>query len=96
MDTPRDTPRSQPVRRRGGRPAEYFRLLGIMLSIVIGLWFCRAQQDLGLLISIAALALTFRCVFENVIAPYYVFPTIASALVSVVSQPGRDPSLYRS
>jgi len=59
------------------------RLLGIMLSIVIGLWFCRAQQDLGLLISIAALALTFRCVFESVIAPYYVFPTIAFALVSV-------------
>jgi len=59
------------------------RLVGVIVSIVIGLWFCRTHRELGQLISVVALLLTFRCVFENVIASYYVFPTIAFALVSV-------------
>ena len=59
------------------------RLLGVILSIIIGLWFRRAQRNLGLLIAAVALTLTFRCVFESVIAAYYVFPTIAFALVSL-------------
>ncbi len=58
------------------------RLLGISLSVIIGLWFCRVQSGLGLLVSVVALTLTFRCIFESVIAPYYVFPAIAFALVS--------------
>ena len=56
--------------------------MGIGLSVVIGLWFSRTQRGLGLLVAVVALTLTFRCVFESVIAPYYVFPAIAFALVS--------------
>jgi hypothetical protein len=59
------------------------RLLAVILGIIIGFWFRRAQRNLGLLIAVVALTLTFRCVFESVIAPYYVFPTIAFALVSL-------------
>jgi hypothetical protein len=78
-----------PSLARFGPTAEYLvaggpvRLLGIAGSLVIGLWFSRAQRTLGLLIVVVALTLTFRCVFESVIAPYYVFPTIAFALVSL-------------
>ena len=72
-----------------GPTAEYLvaggpvRLLGVACSLAIGLWFSRARRGLGLLIAVVALTLTFRCVFESVIAPYYVFPTVAFALVSL-------------
>ncbi len=72
-----------------GPTAEYLvaggpvRLLGVGCSLAIGLWFSRARRGLGLLIAVVALTLTFRCVFESVIAPYYVFPTVAFALVSL-------------
>ncbi len=59
------------------------RLVGVIVSIVIGLWFCRARRSLALLIAVVALTMTFRCLFESVIAPYYVFPTIAFALVGL-------------
>ena len=56
--------------------------MGIGLSVVIGLWFSRTQRGLGLLVAVVALTLTFRCVFESVIAPYYVSRRYAFALVS--------------
>ena len=59
------------------------RLVGLIIAVLIGLWFCRAQRSLGLLIAVIALSLTFRCTFESAIAPYYVFPAITFALLSV-------------
>ncbi|MGD1010970.1 MAG: hypothetical protein ABR925_00335 [Acidimicrobiales bacterium] len=63
-----------------GGPA---RSLGILISLVLGFWFARAERGLAPLIAVVALTLTFRCVFETVIAPYYVFPAIAFAFVSL-------------
>jgi hypothetical protein len=59
------------------------RLIGLVIAVIVGLWFCRAERDLSVLIAVVALTLTFRCAFESAIAPYYVFPTIACALLTV-------------
>jgi hypothetical protein len=59
------------------------RLIGLVLAVVIGLWFCRAHRNLSTLIAVVALTMTFRCALESVIAPYYVWPTIAFALLSI-------------
>jgi len=59
------------------------RLVGVVFSLILGFWFCRARRDLRLLVAVVALTLMFRVVFESVIAPYYVFPTIALGLVSL-------------
>jgi hypothetical protein len=60
-----------------------FRLLAILSSVVLGFFFRRAARELGMLVAVVALALSLWCVFETVIAPYYVWPTIAVALIGV-------------
>ena len=59
------------------------RLIGVVLAVLIGLWFVRSKRDLRALIAVVALTSTFRCVFDVAIAPYYIWPSIAFALVGV-------------
>jgi hypothetical protein len=60
------------------------RLIGLAITVIIGFWFCRADQDLDMLLAVVALTLTFRCVSESVIGPNYVFPTVAAAILVAV------------
>jgi hypothetical protein len=59
------------------------RLLAVLFSIVLGFSFRRAAHELGVLIAVVALTLSLWCAFETVIAPYYVWPTIAVALIGL-------------
>jgi hypothetical protein len=76
------------VTARGDGPS---RLLAILLSLVLGILFRRAAQQLRVLIAVVALALSLWCGFESVIAPYYVWPTVAVALIALsTTNPSRS------
>jgi len=64
------------------------RLLAVLFALILGLLFRRAAQRLGPLIAVVAVSLSLWCAFETVIAPYYVWPPIAVALIGL-SQTGR-------
>jgi hypothetical protein len=59
------------------------RLLAILFSFILAIFFRRAAAELGVLIAAVAIALSLWCDFETVIAPYYVWPTIAVALIGL-------------
>jgi hypothetical protein len=59
------------------------RLLAVLFSLILGLAFRRRAQQLSVLIAVVALTLSLWCAFETVIAPYYVWPTIAVALIGL-------------
>jgi hypothetical protein len=59
------------------------RFLAILFSLIVGILFRRAARELGVLIAVVALSLSLWCAFETVIAPYYVWPTIAVALIGL-------------
>jgi len=59
------------------------RFLAIVFSVIVGILFRRAVRELGVLIAVVALTLSLWCAFETVIAPYYVWPTIAVALIGL-------------
>jgi len=59
------------------------RLLAILFSVLFGVLFRRVIKDPGVLIAVVALNLSLWCVFETVIAPYYVWPPIAVALIAL-------------
>jgi len=58
-------------------------LLAVLFSLILGLAFRRRAQQLSVLIAVVALTLSLWCAFETVIAPYYVWPTIAVALIGL-------------
>lgn len=61
------------------------RLLAVLASVVLGLAFRRVARELRVVIAVVALTLSLWCALESVIAPYYVWPTIAVALLGLSS-----------
>lgn len=59
------------------------RLLAIFLALVLGFAFRRGARELKVVIAVVALTLFLWCACEAVIAPYYVWPTIAVALIGL-------------
>ena len=59
------------------------RLLAVLASLAIGIVFRRSWRDLNALVMAVALSLSLWCAFETVIAPYYVWPPVAVALISL-------------
>ena len=51
--------------------------------MVLGLAFRRVARELRVVIAVVALTLSSWCALESVIAPYYVWPTIAVALLGL-------------
>jgi len=68
------------VTATGDGPA---RLLAIFSCLILGILFRQVLNDLSMLIAVIALGLSLWCAFETVIAPYYVWPPIAVALISI-------------
>ena len=60
-----------------------FRLMAICSSLILAIVLRRAVRQLGALLAVVALTLSSWCAFETVIAPYYVWPTIAVAVISL-------------
>jgi len=59
------------------------RLLAVLCSVVLGFLLRRSVHKLNILIAAVALSLSLWCFFETVIAPYYVWPAIAVALIGL-------------
>jgi hypothetical protein len=59
------------------------RLAAIFVSIALGFLFRRSARELSVLVAVMALTLSLWCAFETVIAPYYVWPAIAVALIGL-------------
>jgi len=60
-----------------------YRLLAILFSFLLGFLFRRGARQLAMTCAVVALALSLWCAFASVIAPYYVWPTIAVTLISL-------------
>ena len=57
------------------------RIVGLVVALLCGLLAIKWKHDPGRLVWLVATALAARCMFEAVIAPYYVMPAVALALV---------------
>ncbi|HXX91739.1 MAG TPA: hypothetical protein VEI83_16090 [Acidimicrobiales bacterium] len=57
------------------------RIVGVAVAVGIGFVAMRRRQDPMLVVWLAALALSTRCLFESVMDPYYVMPGIVVAFV---------------
>jgi hypothetical protein len=60
-----------------------FRLLAILCSLILSFLLRRAAQEFGILCAVVSLTLLLWCGFVSAIAPYYVWPTIAVALIGL-------------
>ena len=58
------------------------RLVSVAIAIGIGVWFMRREHTPEMLVWCVAIILTLRYVSEAAVAPYYVWPPLAVALVS--------------
>lgn len=58
------------------------RLVPIAIAVAIGVWFTRRERSPELLIWCVATILALRYLTEAAVAPYYVWPPLAVALVS--------------
>lgn len=59
------------------------RTIALVLACLVGVWVARKKPSLAEVVWWAAFALALRCVFESVMDPYYVVPSLV--LVVVVS-----------
>lgn len=57
------------------------RIIAVVIAVVIGLLVMVRKPSAPLVIWLAALALSLRCVFEPVMVPYYLMPGLALVLV---------------
>jgi hypothetical protein len=57
------------------------RTIAIILACLVGLWVARRKPTLVEVVWWAAFALALRCVFESVMDPYYVVPTLVLTVV---------------
>jgi hypothetical protein len=71
------------VRSFGGLTVEAGpgRTIALALACVIGLWVAKKKPSLVEVVWWAAFALALRCVFESVLDPYYVVPTLVLVVV---------------
>jgi hypothetical protein len=58
------------------------RLLALALALVVGIVVARRGTSERVVVSLAALCFSLRCVFESVMFPYYVVPALLVALVA--------------
>jgi hypothetical protein len=70
------------VMAAGDGPA---RLLAVLFAVVLGIVLRRSVHRLDMLVAAVALSLSLWCDFETVIAPYYVWPAIAVALIGLTA-----------
>jgi hypothetical protein len=71
------------VRSFGGLTVEAGpgRTVALVLACLIGLWVAKRRPPFTEVLWWAAFALALRCVFESVIDPYYVVPTLVLVVV---------------
>jgi hypothetical protein len=75
-------PRLSPYSVAGG-PG---RIIGLLVAIALAVPAYRWRGNPRAIVWLAAVVLGIRCLFEPVMVPYYVMPTVALALVSGVSR----------
>jgi hypothetical protein len=75
------------VRTFGGLTVEAGpgRTIALVLACLIGLWVAKRRPPLIEVVWWAAFALALRCVFESVMDPYYVVPTLVLVVVVALS-----------
>ena len=64
------------------------RLVGLILACAVGVWARRVRHNPELIVWAAAVTLALRCLTESVMVDFYVWPTLAVALV-VAAASGR-------
>ncbi len=57
------------------------RTIAIVLACLVGVWVAHRKPSLGEVVWWAAFALALRCIFESVMDPYYVVPTLVLVVV---------------
>jgi hypothetical protein len=57
------------------------RSIALVLACLVGIWVARRKPPLAEVVWWAAFALALRCIFESVMDPYYVVPTLILAVV---------------
>ncbi len=72
-----------PVWKRAGEvvAAGPGRTIAIVLACFVGVWVARRKPSLVEVVWWAAFALSLRCVFESVMDPYYLVPTLVLVVV---------------
>ena len=58
------------------------RTIALVLACLVGVWVAKRKPSLAEVVWWAAFALALRCVFESVIDPYYLIPTLVLAVVA--------------
>jgi hypothetical protein len=71
------SPRLAPQVVAAGPP----RLLAVAVALVAGVFAARYKNDHLFLVYLAVVVFAARCLFESVMVPYYVMPSVAMALV---------------
>jgi hypothetical protein len=57
------------------------RLIALVLACLIGVWVARKKPQLVEVVWWAAFALALRCIFESVMDPYYLVPSLVLVLI---------------
>jgi len=57
------------------------RTIALVLACLVGVWVAKTKPRLVEVVWWAAFALALRCVFESVIDPYYLIPTLVLVVV---------------
>jgi len=58
------------------------RTIALVLACLVGVWIARAKPPLVEVVWWAAFALALRCIFESVMDPYYLVPTLVLIIVT--------------